>query len=128
MYEFTEDDTDYVDGDYPALQRKHCVSCGAKIYQRNERWNPHTQDVMVDVEADNALFIDITGGYAQFIDGVAYTVLLCHECSHDLCDQIPWLNKLLNPALSHSHKTEYKKAHPDHYGWDYDVDKTRGHS
>jgi hypothetical protein len=49
-----------------------------------------------------------------------HEAVLCHECAHKLCDENPWLTKLLTPHNSHSHKTAYHDAHPDHYGWDYD--------
>jgi hypothetical protein len=37
-----------------------------------------------------------------------------------LCDLFPAFEKKINPHGSHSHKTSYVEAHPDHYGWDYD--------
>jgi hypothetical protein len=54
-----------------------------------------------------------------------YEAVLCHDCAHGLCEREPWLAKLINPHGSHTHKTEWKDAHPDHFGWDYDMDKER---
>ena len=50
-----------------------------------------------------------------------YEAVICHECAHALCAQVPWLAKLLNPHGSHAHRTAWKEAHPDHWGWDYDI-------
>ena len=47
-------------------------------------------------------------------------VIICHECAHKLCDAVPWFKRLINPHNSHSHKTAYVEANPDHFGWDYD--------
>ena len=61
----------------------------------------------------------------RILDQPDYEAVLCHDCAHGLCDREPWLAKLLNPHGSHAHKTAWKNAHPDHYGWDYDMDKER---
>lgn len=47
-----------------------------------------------------------------------YEVVLCHDCAHALCEAVPWINKLIEPLRSHSHREEYMAAHPDHQGWD----------
>lgn len=52
-----------------------------------------------------------------------YEIVICHECAHKLCDENPWLARIINPHGSHSHKTQYVETHPDHYGWDYDRHK-----
>ena len=49
-----------------------------------------------------------------------YEAVLCHECAHYLCAAEPWLDKLLNPYGSHAHRTAWKEANPDHFGWDYE--------
>lgn len=49
-----------------------------------------------------------------------HRVNICHECAHDLCSKVPWIEKLLDSHSSHSHRTSYVDANPDHYGWDYD--------
>ena len=54
-----------------------------------------------------------------------YEAVLCHDCAHGLCEREPWLNKLIDPLRSHAHKTAYQNAHPDHFGWDYDMNKER---
>lgn len=48
------------------------------------------------------------------------TLVLCHECSHKLCELFPAFQNLLHPHNSHAHTDEYHKANPDHWGWDYD--------
>jgi hypothetical protein len=52
-----------------------------------------------------------------------YEAVICHECAHWLCEMMPWISKLLNPHGSHAHRTSWKDAHPEHYGWDYDSDR-----
>ncbi len=45
-----------------------------------------------------------------------YEVIICHECAHDLCDKVPWINKLLEPKSSHAHRAG--SVPDDHVGWD----------
>jgi len=47
-------------------------------------------------------------------------VVICHDCAHEMCEKLPWMKRLINPHKSHSHKTAWKEAHPEHFGWDYD--------
>ena len=49
-----------------------------------------------------------------------YEAVICHDCAHALCVAVPWIEKLLNSHGSHGHGEDYKQAHPEHYGWDYD--------
>lgn len=73
---------------------------------------------------DNALEITFEGGYGMFTDEIGdderQNVIICHECAHELCRIVPWVEKLIDSRRSHSHTQAYKKAHPDHYGWDYE--------
>lgn len=75
---------------------------------------------------DNALIIEFHGGYGMFFDDIddpdhiEHTVILCHDCAHDLCDKIPFIKNMLNPRTSHSHTLEFIKANPDHKGYDID--------
>jgi hypothetical protein len=56
----------------------------------------------------------------RILDQPDYEAVLCHDCAHGLCEREPWLFKLINPHGSHAHRTAWKKAHPEHWGWDYD--------
>lgn len=47
--------------------------------------------------------------------------VLCHECAHHLCETVPWIADLLTPHNSHSHRSDYRQANPNHFGWDYDM-------
>lgn len=49
-----------------------------------------------------------------------YEAVICHECAHELCATVPWVERLIRPHGSHAHKTAWKEAHPEHWGWDYD--------
>lgn len=60
--------------------------------------------------------------------GSDHEAVICHDCAHALCAAVPWIEKLLNSHGSHSHKTAYHDAHPDHYGWDYDRETNSGSS
>lgn len=60
---------------------------------------------------DNALEVNLNGGYGMFIDPpfsghpTEHSVVLCHECAHELADQEPWLRKAIgDPERSHTHK------------------------
>lgn len=84
---------------------------------------------------DNALWVGFYGGYGMFVDdldtewgltrptlpGAASEAVLCHSCAHQLCQAAPWLAKLLQPELSHSHSDEYLAEHPEHRGWDQEL-------
>lgn len=93
--------------------RDFCYSCEADL--RSDYDSPNN-------EPDNALWVEFSGGYGQFIDPIGddYEVVICHDCAHALCDALAWVKDLLKPHNSHSHTREYEAAHPDHYGWDYD--------
>lgn len=108
----------------------NCISCGEKLKSVFE-----DQDALY--QFDNALWIGFYGGYGMFIEskemnGIESSTnvlkssdaeaVLCHDCAHDLCKKIPWIEKLINTHGSHSHTSEYIEGHPDHYGWDYDRD------
>ena len=56
----------------------------------------------------------------RILDQPDYEAVLCHDCAHDMCAREPWLALLLNPHGSHAHKTEWRDANPEHWGWDYD--------
>ena len=49
-----------------------------------------------------------------------YEAVICHDCAHKLCDDQPWIAKLLVPYTSHAHRQWYHDLHPDHRGWDYE--------
>jgi hypothetical protein len=82
---------------------------------------------------DNALWLGFFGGYGMFVDdleseattlnGAAYDAVLCHDCAHDLCEANPWMKKLLRPTESHSHTAEFWAKHPNHEGWDSELEK-----
>ena len=60
------------------------------------------------------------GDYGDFIEtNEPITVIICHDCAHKLCGLVGWVRKLLDPEESHTHTVEYRKAHPAHYGQDY---------
>lgn len=45
-----------------------------------------------------------------------YEAVICHDCAHDLCKRVPWIEKLLNPHGSHAHSI--RKDWTGHTGWD----------
>lgn len=72
---------------------------------------------------DNALWVTLGGGYGMFVEyegfGGPSRVVICHDCAHEACEKLPWLNRLIDPWASHSHKTSWVEKHPDHWGWDF---------
>lgn len=56
--------------------------------------------------------------YEKILPYASYEAVICHECAHKLCEEKPWLNKLLKPETGHAHKVDYWKNNPDHVGWD----------
>ncbi|HUD03326.1 MAG TPA: hypothetical protein VMR51_00845 [Patescibacteria group bacterium] len=87
----------------------------------------------------NALIVNMYGSYGMFVDQIPqeyldeedrfdpnkniktgllgeYTAIICHDCAHDLCKKISWINKLIDPNNSHSHS--YDQDWINHTGWD----------
>ena len=57
---------------------------------------------------ENALHLDFGGGYGEFIDGPFHeagplSLIICHACAHALAEQVPWIERILDPAHSHTH-------------------------
>jgi hypothetical protein len=78
-----------------------------------------------DYQFDNALWLQFDGGYGMFIDPMTeepVRAVICHACAHQLCDTVPWLAGLLNPANSHSHRVDQCEdlILEGHRGWDLD--------
>ncbi len=103
-----------------------CYACQAEL-------KPEFDGLPADHEQwDNALVIELQGGYGMFIDPVEGAVrdrsagrldaqgtlraVICHECAHRLCADVPWLERLIQPRLSHSHSVLSDWA--GHGGWD----------
>lgn len=92
-------------------------------------------DENTDYQFDNALWIGLFGGDGMFIEDKYYAgeketdiinnaskeAVICHECAHDLCEKVEWLNKLIEPFTSHAHRSEFWKNNPEHEGWDKPV-------
>jgi hypothetical protein len=92
-----------------------CINCGTEL---KPVWKDDDPDT---TQLENALPITFGGGYGMFHDdndqGIP-TVFVCHDCAHEMCRQYPWMERLLDPARSHAHTSEFWAAHPDHEGWD----------
>ena len=69
---------------------------------------------------DNALEIHLHGGYGMFFDDFVdrTVVFLCHDCGHEACSLLPWLDQLIQPSVSHAHSAKFWKDNLDHIGWD----------
>lgn len=100
-----------------------------------------------DSQYENALKISFDGSYDMFIDppfmfvdeedleklgtpneqikkGMLdnpLSLIICHDCAHDLCKKVPWISNLLEPSSSHSHS--YDDDWTGHEGWDLPHDK-----
>lgn len=50
-----------------------------------------------------------------------YEAVICHECAHKLCETVPWIERLLNAAHSHAHKSKVcdELIAVGHTGWDF---------
>jgi hypothetical protein len=91
------------------------VSCGAELVPVF----PDSHDL--DVQYDNALEVSLSGGYGMFFDNIDgdHHVLLCHDCAHVACLNLPWLDRLLRPDFSHAHSAEFWRFNRGHLGWDH---------
>lgn len=102
-----------------------CKNCNKQLEQLD--------NIETDYQFDNAMWITFNGGYGMFIESSPFNnndiepihfkdsdfeVVICHECSHDLCNKIPWIKDLLKPLKSHSHTQEFWDNNPDHEAWD----------
>lgn len=101
----------------------NCYACDAEL-------KPVFADLSTTYQFDNAMWIQIHGGYAMFTDnldemdilsGADHRVVICHDCAHAACEALPWLDRLIQPLRSHAHTLDYWAEHPDHDGWDKKV-------
>lgn len=95
-----------------------CRACGGELVPAMNR--------DTDYQFDNALWVTFDGGYSMFIDPVdaedrdRMRVVLCHDCAHELCEQVRWIAELLDPERSHAHRSEQhdELVAAGHRGWD----------
>ena len=91
----------------------NCYSC-------NKPLEPVAISSMESYQLDNALWITFSGGCGMFIDPIDEdqnnNVVICHDCAHSLCATVPWIDKLLDPQESHSHRVGVDWT--GHTGWD----------
>ena len=55
---------------------------------------------------DYAYGEDEAPGKNKQIPHASFEALICHDCAHALFEQNPWMNDLLRPFHSHSHKQD----------------------
>lgn len=108
-----------------------CFNCDKELVPESiTRFDENEEDY----QFDNVLWIGFFGGYRMFVEssdyveydeknvlkenGASYSVVICHECAHDLCEKFPKLGKLIEPYNSHSHNSDFWKNNPEHEGWD----------
>lgn len=83
-----------------------CDACGKTLDKVFDGTPPEV------LQYDNALHIRLDGGYGEFIDNIEplnsggdrYYSIICHECAHDLCERVPWIATMIDPARSHTHR------------------------
>lgn len=110
-----------------------CYSCQTVLepvfpHSRTEAGSPN-DEALEDEQWDNALVISLEGGYSMFIDPINpdrpdptvgllsnYRAVICHDCAHQLCAQVPWLGRLIDPHYSHAHSV--RRDWSQHIGWD----------
>ncbi|MEI6237000.1 MAG: hypothetical protein WCP03_00155 [Candidatus Saccharibacteria bacterium] len=91
------------------------------------------------VQYNNALIVNMAGGYSMFVDPFPQewlfeedrldtsdwvkkgrldqcTAIICHDCAHDLCEKVSWINTLIEPKNTHSHRIDMDWT--GHTGWD----------
>lgn len=103
-------------GAVPA-EPKHCANCETVLRPEFDKDTKY--------QFDNALWIKFSGGYGMFIDPMTDDdpeAVICHECAHKLCEQNPWIMKLLDPHNSHAHRVQDipELLMRGHTGWDLD--------
>lgn len=79
-----------------------CVSCAIRL-------DPVFPGAEEYGQYDNALQIELLGGYGMFFDNIEdgnHRVFLCHDCAHQACEALPWLGELIQPEKSHVHRED----------------------
>lgn len=116
------------------IEKRTKVITVAICYACKRELKPENENMTTDYQFDNALWIGLFGGYGMFIESKSFNqysdkdhvikadmeAVLCHDCAHEACEKLPWLESLIDTHNAHSHTIEYMKENPDHYGWDYD--------
>lgn len=84
---------------------------------------------------DLALIVGFDGSWGMFIDPEQekdcgrqdqigqlgrYSVVICHECAHQMCETLPWVEQLLEPYSSHLHPQD--RDWRGHKGQDLDLE------
>lgn len=107
-----------------------------RCYACSQELRPEWEDAPAHHEQwENALVVELSGGYGMFTDvltgdpgqvedrgrGIlagqgSLRVVICHGCAHGMCEALPWLDRLIAPASSHSHRLG--SVPDDHVGWD----------
>jgi hypothetical protein len=106
-----------------------CYACGAGLEAESVATE---QEALKHEQWDDALVVSLEGGYGMFIDPIgedraepspsqgvlkgSYRVVICHDCAHQLCEKVPWLNRLIKPLDSHAHRVG--RDWSGHEGWD----------
>lgn len=100
----------------------HCLACNKVLESDHD----------TDYQFNNALWIAFHGGYGMFTDNCFEAIgrklpgqpdheaVICHECAHELCATVPWIDKLIQPLSSHAHRVDKIPTllAEGHRGWD----------
>lgn len=103
------------------VRQTHCYACKKELVLEFPDQDPESE------QYENAVRITFSGGYGMFVESLQTTddddiffgdpsVIICHECAHELCEKVPWIECLLDPFNSHSHS--YDQDWSGHKGWD----------
>lgn len=72
-----------------------------------------SENCLTPYQTDNELRLEFHGGYGSFTDCIedcpAFSIMICHECAHDLCDFLD-----IDPSYWHTH-SPHSGQHPDHH-------------
>lgn len=98
--------------EYFWFEEPKCYACHAEL----EPVHPTGNHPKESGHYENALEIRFNGGYAMFIDLGYPTIFLCHNCAHEACESLEWMDRLLQPRTSHTHSVN--KDWGDHQGAD----------
>lgn len=94
-----------------------CARCGTDKFQAVIEGEEPSKTFHLN----NVLLVSFGGGYGMFTDPTSKweiaelkDIVICHDCAHKLCENEPWIGKILEPEMSHTHTQEYLDSHPDH--------------
>jgi hypothetical protein len=79
-----------------------CDDCGRELVAES-KYTLNEDGSWKVLQPDEGLAIEVSGGYAMFIDLVFSeqpSILLCRDCAIRACELLPWLKAAITPSIN----------------------------